>query len=135
MKMLAWCQKPIWSCTWQSWIFFNYFFFAQNGSKIRLFEFMECILLVISLHESHIWEKSDSWDMGQSALGQSDYIYLDDEIAWFFACWCKFMDIKCCWKILGCMWSKMDVATLWSKMGVATLVTGLWLHLKKKLLE
>ena len=27
---MAWCQKPIWSCVWQSWIFWKNLFCSQN---------------------------------------------------------------------------------------------------------
>ena len=54
------------------------------------------------MHKSHIWEKSGSWDMGQNALGQSDYrvfkstisLEQNDEKAWFFGCWYRFMEIR-----------------------------------------
>ena len=60
--------------------------------------------------------------MDQNALGKSDYrifkstvsVEENDEKAWFFACWYKFMEIK--------SWSKN---TVWSKMDVTTLVWGL----------
>ena len=31
------------------------------------------MLFATFLYKSHIWEKFDLWDMGQIALGQSDY--------------------------------------------------------------
>ena len=44
---LAWCQKLIWSCAWQTWIFWEKIFFAsklgkraQNGLKTRFFQFI-----------------------------------------------------------------------------------------------
>ena len=54
------------------------------------------------MHKSHIWEKSGSWDIGQNALGRSDCrifkltvsVEENDEKAWFFACWYRFMEIK-----------------------------------------
>ena len=60
------------------------------------------ILFAIFLHKSQIWEKSSSWDMGQSALGQSDCrifnsnisVEQNDEIVIFFAWWYKFMEIR-----------------------------------------
>ena len=65
--------------------------------------------------------KSVSWDMVQNALGQTDCrifkstISLEqtDEIAWFFICWYKCMEIKCWLKKLvnnGC--SHSDHRTL-----------------------
>ena len=52
--------------------------------------------------KSHTWEKSGSWDMGQTALNQSDGIIFkltislkqNDEKAWFFVYWCRFIEIK-----------------------------------------
>ena len=57
----------------------------------------------------YIWEKSDSWDMAQNTLGQSECripkstisLELSDEISWFFACCYKFMEIKSWSIILG----------------------------------
>ena len=54
------------------------------------------------MHKSHTWEKSGSWDMGQNVLGQSDCrifkstvsLEQNDEKAWFFTCWCRFVEIK-----------------------------------------
>ena len=48
------------------------------------------------MHKSHTWENSGSWDMGQNALDQSDCsifkFYFKE--AWFFAYWCRFIEIK-----------------------------------------
>ena len=54
------------------------------------------------MHKSHTWEKSSYWDMGQNALDQSDCIIFkltisleqNDEKVWFFAYWCRFIEIK-----------------------------------------
>ena len=59
-------------------------------------------MFAVFLHKSHICEKSDSWDMGQNALGQSDYrifkstisLEQNDEKAWFYACRHRFMKIR-----------------------------------------
>ena len=60
---------------------------------------------LLHLHKSHIWKKSHSWDMGQNVLGQSNYMNISleqiDEIAWFFACWYKFLEIKSWLKNFG----------------------------------
>ena len=81
------------------------------------------ILFAIFLHKSHIWEKSGSRSMGQNALGQSDCsvksnicLEQNDEIAWFFTHWNKFMEIK--------SWLK-NSGWVWSKMGVPTMIAGL----------
>ena len=50
------------------------------------------MLFATFLYKFHIWEKFGLWDMGQIALGQSDYrvsksntsLEQKDEIAWFF---------------------------------------------------
>ena len=89
---------------------------TESGSKIRVKIYWKiCVLIftefglkrkfllfAIFLHKSHICEKSCSWDMAQNALGQLDFgifkssvsLEQNDEIAWFFACWYKFMEIK-----------------------------------------
>ena len=67
------------------------------------------ILAQISYLESHIWEKSCSWDIVQNALSQSDYrifnlaisLEQNDEKAWFFACWYRFMGIRDWLKNIG----------------------------------
>ena len=54
------------------------------------------------LHKSHIWEISDSWNIGQNAFCQSDYTIFkstlsleeNDEKAWFFACCYRQIEIK-----------------------------------------
>ena len=54
------------------------------------------------MHKSHTWENSGSWDMSQNALDQSDCsifkltisLEQNDEKAWFFAYWCRFIEIK-----------------------------------------
>ena len=56
-----------------------------------------CILAIIPC-----LEKPGSWDMGQNALGQSDCsifkltlsLEQNDRKAWFFAFWCRFIEIK-----------------------------------------
>ena len=61
------------------------------------------------LHKSHTWEKSTSWDIGQNALNQSGCsifkltisLEQNDEKAWFFACWCRFIEIKSQLKNIG----------------------------------
>ena len=61
------------------------------------------------MHKSHSLEKSGSWDMGQSALSQSDCrifkltisLEQNDEKVWFFACWYRFMEIKSWLKNFG----------------------------------
>ena len=80
------------------------------------------ILFAVFLHESHIWEKSGSWDMGQNALGQSDYgifkstrsLEQNDENAWFFACWYRFMQNRSWLKNNGVGMVKTGVVTLFS---------------------
>ena len=60
------------------------------------------ILVAIFLHKSHIWEKPCYWGIGQTALGQSEWRIFQSnvspeqnyEIAWFFACLCKYMEMK-----------------------------------------
>ena len=67
------------------------------------------MLVGVFLRKSHIWEKFGSWDMGQSALSQSDNrickstisLEQNDEKAWFFACWCRFMSIRSWLKNIG----------------------------------
>ena len=81
------------------------------------------IIFTVFLHKSHTWEKSGSWNMGQNALDQSDCsifkltisLEQNDEKAWFFACWCRFIEIKSWLKNIG-------VGVV--KMGVTTLVSG-----------
>ena len=61
------------------------------------------------MHKSHTWEKSGSWDIGQNALNQSDCsifkltvsLEQNDENAWFFAYWCRFIEIKSWLKNIG----------------------------------
>ena len=45
---------------------FSNYFFSEFGLQ------REFILYAVFLHKCHTWEKSDSWDMGQNGLGQSD---------------------------------------------------------------
>ena len=60
------------------------------------------MIFAVFLHKSHTWEKSGSWDMGQNALDQSDCsifkltisLEQNDEKAWFFVYWCRFIEIK-----------------------------------------
>ena len=61
------------------------------------------------MHKSHVWEKSSSWDLSQNAVSQSDYRILkstisleqNDEKAWLFACWYRFMEIRSWLKNIG----------------------------------
>ena len=62
------------------------------------------------MHKSHTWEKSGSWDMGRNTLDQSDCSIIfkltisleqNDEKAWFFASWCRFIEIKIWLKNIG----------------------------------
>ena len=56
----------------------------------------------VFLKNSYIWEMLDSRDMAQDAHGQSDCrifkptisLGKNDEKAWVFAYWCKFLEIK-----------------------------------------
>ena len=59
-------------------------------------------MFAVFLHKSHTLENSGFWDMGQNALEQSDCnifkltipLEQNDEKAWFFAYWCKFIEIR-----------------------------------------
>ena len=61
------------------------------------------------MHKSHTWEKAGSWDMGQNVLDESDYsifkltisLEQNNEKAWFFAYWCRFIEIKSWLKNIG----------------------------------
>ena len=61
------------------------------------------------MHKSYTWEKSGSWDMGQNALDQSGCsiskltisLEQNDEKAWVFAYWCRFLEIKSWLKNIG----------------------------------
>ena len=61
------------------------------------------------MHKSHTWEKSGSWDIGENALGQSDYRIFKSTISLeqndgkvrFFACWYRFMEIRSWLKNIG----------------------------------
>ena len=56
------------------------------------------------MHKSHTCEKSDSWDMEQNVLDQSDCsrsLEQNDEKAWVFAYWCRFIEIKSWLKNIG----------------------------------
>ena len=54
------------------------------------------------MHKSLTWENFGSWDMGQNVLNQLDCsifkltisLEQNDETAWFFAYWCRFIEIK-----------------------------------------
>ena len=54
------------------------------------------------MYNSHTWERSGSWDLGQNALSQSDCrifkstitLEQNNEKAWFFVCLYKFIEIK-----------------------------------------
>ena len=60
------------------------------------------MLIAVCLDKSHICKNSGSWDMDQNALEQSDCrtfkstisLEQNPEKAWFFARWCKFIEIK-----------------------------------------
>ena len=72
------------------------------------------ILFAVFLHYSCTWEKSGSWNMGQNAVGRSDYRIFKltissehkDEKDWFFACWYRLMEIKSWLKKIGWAWSE-----------------------------
>ena len=61
------------------------------------------------MHKSHTWENSGSWGMGQNALDQLDCsifkltmsLEQNDEKFWFFAYWCRFIEIKSWSKNIG----------------------------------
>ena len=61
------------------------------------------------MHKSHTWENSGSWDMSQNALDQSDCsifkltisLEQNGEKAWFFAYWCRLIEIKSWLKNIG----------------------------------
>ena len=65
------------------------------------------IYIPMFLHKSHIWENFSSWDMGQNVLNQISGFLINhvftkiSEIAWFFACWYKFTEIKSWLKNFG----------------------------------
>ena len=69
--------------------------FSEFGLKRKF------LLFAVFMYKSHIWERFGSWYMGQNALRQSDYrifkptmsLEQNDEKAWFFACWYRFMEI------------------------------------------
>ena len=70
---------------------------------------MKVYIICCILAQILFWEKSGSWAMGQNALGQSDCrifksttsLEQDDEKAWFFACWYRFMKITSWLKNIG----------------------------------
>ena len=61
------------------------------------------------MHKSHTSEKFSSWDMDENALNQSDCsifkltisLEQNHEKAWFFAYWCRFIEIKSWLKNIG----------------------------------
>ena len=95
---------------------------TQNGSKTVFWIYWKIYSLIFSefclkinfifavfFHKSHTWEKSGSWDMDQDALDQSDCSMFklvvslehNDGKAWFFAYWCRFVEIKSWLKNIG----------------------------------
>ena len=58
--------------------------------------------MAVFLHKSYTWEKCSFWDMGQNALKQSNCsifkltvsLEQNDEKAWIFAYWRRFIEIK-----------------------------------------
>ena len=57
----------------QKWAKIGFFKFIEKFSHYFFLDFVSFVFVsFILMHKSHIWEKSDSWDIGQNALGQSD---------------------------------------------------------------
>ena len=98
----------MWSCAWQSLIFHEKW---ENGPKIShwIWSIKKFYNICCILAQSCTWEKSGSGDMGQNALDQSDYsifkltisLEQNNEKAWFFAYWCRFIEIKIWLKNIG----------------------------------
>lgn len=105
-EVLAWCQKSMWSCTWQSWMFLRKILclkYAENEQKMDQVEgslnllktcclTMKVYIYAVGLEKFHIWENFGSWIVDQNAFSQSNCrifkstIYSEkiNEIAWFF---------------------------------------------------
>ena len=117
-KILAWCQNPIYSYAWQSWIFGEIFLppklgkLAQNGSKIRFFKFIgkfgHTFLVNLFYYQNlyyllcsctnpifgeifvpEIWAKLFPVNLIAWFSNQESPEQIN-EIVWFFTCWCKF---------------------------------------------
>ena len=130
-------------CAWQGHIFLKKSFClknGENGPKIGqntgFFEFIgkydfflnlvykeNLITFAVLLHNSHTWKKSVFRDRGQYALDQSDCsifkltisLEQNDEKAWFFAYWCRFLEIKSWLKNIGVNIGQKWVWSLWSQ--------------------
>ena len=88
-------------CAWQPDLLKKKKYSRKNALKVGFF-WIRIPLKFWSLNKAHFFEKSSSWDIGQNAFGQlgnrtfksNVSLEKNDEIAWFFACWYKFMEIK-----------------------------------------
>ena len=102
---LAWCEKPIWSCAWQNWIFKNCVpKIGKIGQIQEKFEFLGLyrkFIIAIFQQEYHFWEKSSSWDISRNVFDQSNCRIFKstkspeqyDETALFFTCLYKFIKV------------------------------------------
>ena len=94
-----WTKNTVFWIYWKIWLLI----FSEFGLWRNL------IIFAVFLHKSYTCEKFGSWDMGQNALNQSDCsifklttsLEQNDEKAWFFAYWCRFIEIKSWLKNIG----------------------------------
>ena len=74
-----------------------------------IWSIMKVYTICCGLAQIPFLRKSGSWDMGQTALSQSDYrifkstisLEQNDEKAWIFACWYIFMESRSWLKNIG----------------------------------
>ena len=103
---------------WQSWMFWEKKLLPQKWTSNGFLNLLENLVIFfwiwpimkvwkfplfeVFVHKSYVWEKSDSWDKDQNALGQSDCrifkstisLQQNDEKVLFFARWYRFMETK-----------------------------------------
>ena len=75
-----------------------------------IWSIVKVYIICCNLQKSHIWEKSDSWDMGQNALGQSYYrIFKSNCISWAklwkSLIFCMFIQIHQNYKLIENYWN------------------------------